>query len=648
MKEIFSEDGILKNIYNRFEFRSEQLRMSEFILDTLADRKNGLIEAGTGVGKTLAYLIPSILYCLENKKRLAVSTETKALQKQLIDKEIPAARRALDLYCGSEFTFSLCLGSSNYPCRRRFEMLLSEGRFRKNEMPQIERLRERFAEGVVFTKFDVTVSSPLWERTAREADTCSTYRCPFAAACVFQKARKEWAQSDILILNHYLFYANIAAGKTYLPPIDVVVFDEAHSLEEIAAEQLGFAVSQVQLTEILARFHRKNKRNTLVARITKEALRQKAAAAISALGRPMADFFEGLRNMIPAEKTAARLTQSIKGAEPLLSSLDGFFRLVEEMESEFEDDSSRMEYDIARARLFSFALDLRSSVFLDREEYVYWLERDEDALLGDIKIKGQPVDVAPMLEREIAGAYETSLYVSATLAVGGDFSYLAQRLGIPGFRSLLLQSPFDYKNQVVMFLAGDIEEPSERAYAENAASVSAEIISFLNGNCLMLFTSYRMMEEVRTRLAGRIDLPIFAQGEFPAVEVMERYLRTGNSVLMGTHSFWQGIDLPGDLLRGVIMMRLPFSVPDRPPVQARMEMMESRGLSSFYSYQVPAAVIRFRQGFGRLIRSKTDRGVIAVLDSRIVSRGYGRIFLQSVPECTMVRSIADMKHAYCR
>ncbi len=646
MKEIFAEDGILQRIHERFEFRNEQVLMSDFILETLTDRRNGIIEAGTGVGKTLAYLIPSILYCRENNKRLAVSTETKALQKQLLDKELPAAGKILDMYGGIEFSYSLCLGSSNYPCRKRFEILISDGKFRKNELPVIEELQKRMSAGVVFTRFDVKVSSHIWDRIAREADICSVYSCPFSGKCVFQQARKQWAQSDVLILNHYLFYANIATGKTYLPPFDVVVFDEAHSLEDIAAEQLGFQAGRAQLIDILSHFHRKNKKNTLVSHIAKDELRTQAVAGISDITHEMEKFFESLRAYFPGDKNSVRILEPIRNAGQLLEKMEKFFGVIEKMEQEYDDDFLRMEYDAARSRYFSFLENLRSAVCQEKEEYVYWLERSEDELLGDIELKGQPVDVAAMLESEVAGAYESSLYVSATLAVGGDFSYMTGRLGLGSCRTLLLKSPFDYRKQTVMLLARDLQEPGEGAYIENATRIAAEIINFLNGNCLMLFTSYRMMEQVKAGLLELIDLPVFAQGDFPATEVMERYINTDNSVLMGTHSFWQGIDLPGDLLRGVILMRLPFSVPDRPPVQAKMERMEAQGMSSFYSYQIPSAVIRFRQGFGRLIRGKSDRGIIAVLDSRIVTKSYGKIFLKSLPECTVVYNIEDMKSAF--
>jgi ATP-dependent DNA helicase DinG len=280
------------------------------------------------------------------------------------------------------------------------------------------------------------------------------------------------------------------------------------------------------------------------------------------------------------------------------------------------------------------------------ENYVYWIEREADALLGDLFARGQPVDISDIFNREIIACYDSSIFVSATLSIGGDFSFIAGRLGIENFKAISLQSSFNYQSQVVLYIDPDIGDPGKETYNQQAASDAAEIINHLQGNCLMLFTSYKTLREVRSILGGMIDYPVYSQDVLASTDAFERYVGDTNSVLMGTHSFWQGIDLPGDLVRGVIVMKLPFAVPDSPPVEAKMERIAAMGKNPFVLLQVPEAVIRFKQGFGRLIRSSADRGIVAVLDSRIVNKSYGKIFLKAIPRCQIVHSLAELKDAY--
>lgn len=646
MKEIFGENGIISRIHERFEQRDEQVRMADFIMEILYEKKNGLIEAGTGVGKTLAYLIPSLIYCKENNKRLAVSTETKALQKQLIEKEIPAAMEALKQYSGQSFKYSLCLGSGNYPCRKRFEMMISQGNFQAGDASIIKTVSERFARGDIFTRFDVVAPNHLWEKFARESEICSLYKCPFSAGCVFQRTKKNWTESDLLVLNHYLFFANIAVGKTYLPDMDIVIFDEAHSLEEIASDQIGFGISRLQLSEIIGRFYKKNRKNSLMFHLTNDAFRKNAVAKLNKINKEAEIFFENLRGLFPPGKNNVKIEEPVKNGGKLIAELREFFKIVESMENEIDDEYLKTEYDILRVRLFNFIDNLNSAVCLENSEYVYWIEKDTEELLGDIELMGRPVDVSETIAREVSEFYDSALFVSATLTVNRDFSFMTKRLGITRSMSILLESPFNYKEQVVLFLNGTASEPDTLSFIDDSSRISAEVIKHLNGNCLILFTSYKMLEEVKMRLCELIDFPIYAQGDIKAAEAIDLYLKSKDAVLMGTHSFWQGIDLPGDLLRGLILMRLPFFVPDWPPVQARIERMSAQGQNPFYEYQIPNAIIKFKQGFGRLIRGKNDRGIVAVLDPRIITKNYGRLFLNSLPACKVVHTLEDMKASF--
>jgi ATP-dependent DNA helicase DinG len=646
MKDIFGEHGHLSSILPVYEYRKEQLEMADFILECLVNSENGIIEAGTGTGKTLAYLLPVVLFAMEQDKKIAISTETKALQKQLIDKDLPIVHEVIKKYFDADFSYSLCLGNSNYPCRKRYENALKSGKFRQGELKKLAPVSALFNGKKAFTHFDVSLPGYIWNEINRESDSCDSYRCPFAATCSYQVTRKECGQSHLLVMNHYLFFTNIASGKTYLPPCDIVVFDEAHSLEDIAASQIGFNLGYSELLEILSRFQG-DRKHTIINSIGDESLRSLLLELIHRIVPEITNYFEGLRKLVKAEKNFIRLRDPGPAADGLVDLLKELMIRMAEAERYFDDDHPlRVDFDVARGKLFTYLESLSSFVFQKSENYVYWIDREADVLLGDLFLRGQPVNISEIFQREIVSCYDSSIFVSATLAIGGDFSYIVNRLGIENHRSMALESSFDYRSQVVLYIAGALPDPASPAYNARASSDAAEIINYLEGNCLLLFTSYRTLRDVKGALAGLIEYPIYSQDELSPTDAFDRYVNDTNSVLMGTHSFWQGIDLPGDLVRGVIVTKLPFAVPDSPPMEAKMERLLSQGINPFTGLQVPEAVIRFKQGFGRLIRSSSDRGVVAVLDSRIVNKSYGKVFLKAIPGCTVVHSLRELKDAY--
>jgi len=640
MKKIFDTEGLLKNAISSYEFREEQLLMAEFIANRLLETGNAVIEAGTGIGKTMAYLIPAILHAVEHNKRIAISTETKALQKQLIDKDIPIARKVLH-ECGIDFSYSLCLGSSNYPCRRRFEIAKSQGSFKKKDLPEIENLQERFRSGVPFTRFDVRVDNNFWNTVSREPDSCGSFNCPYFNTCLFQKAKREWSQSQVLVMNHYLFFTNIASSKTYLPQCDIVIFDEAHSLESIGCSQLGFRETYETLIDHLARFMKRSRKRHLLSVIKDNDIMERAASLLREIESESSRFFESLRSLC-AGKQHLRYCETLLTGERLVLLLRDFITPLNAVIDDIENESERIEFEIALGKLFTTYKNLESGVYLHRDEFVYWIEGSSKDMFGDIGLYGKPVDISATMEQEVNTFYDTVLYISATLSIGDNFDYIIKQLGICSHVTQLLKSPFDYRNQVTLLLERENILPDSSEYIARIARTSSEIIMHLSGNCLILFTSYAMLQRVKTELSDLIEYPIFAQGDFNASDVIENYCKTEGSVLLGTHSFWQGIDLPGDLLRGVIITRLPFSVPDHPHYQAKVDRAASLGKNPFYTLQVPEAIIRFKQGFGRLIRSRNDYGIVAVLDPRIINKNYGALFLNSIPLCKKIFNISEL------
>ena len=369
--------------------------------------------------------------------------------------------------------------------------------------------------------------------------------------------------------------------------------------------------------------------------------------SIQEIVKAINSFYADIRKLIPAEKNYIRIKEPIPFGNSLVDMLKEYMTLMAEAGDGIDDDNSlRIDFDIARGKLFAYLENLALFMYQHNANYVYWIEREPETLHGDLYLRGQPVDISEVFNREVVRCYDSSMLVSATLAIDGDFSYIIKRLGIENHKTLLLESSFDYKAQVVLYVAKDIADPGNDEYNEQASTIAAEIISKLKGNCLMLFTSYKTLRDVRNIIGKLIDFTIYSQDLLVATDAVDRYVKDNNTVLMGTHSFWQGLDLYGDLVRGVIMMKLPFSVPESPPVEAKMERLAAAGENPFYGYQIPEAVIRFKQGFGRLIRSSTDRGIVAILDTRIVKKQYGKFFLKSIPECNIVYSLQELMDAY--
>ena len=640
MNDVFGSEGCLNGILPFFEYRRQQEEMAAFIDRSISSGGIVFVEAGTGTGKTVAYLVPALLHCLREGKILAVSTETKTLQKQLVDKDLPLVHKVISEHNGIDFRYSVCFGSANYPCRKRFELLVGRGGFLFDEKDQIDEVSALFEEGESFTRYDVDISSSLWKEIERDSDICGGYECAFGKVCAFQKARREWLASQLLVMNHYLFFSNVAAGKTYLPRFDAVIFDEAHSVEQIAARQLGFNLSYGLLLDVLERFHHRNKK-MLLPKITSRTVQDEARALFFEIEKEGRAFFEKARTLTDDRKRSFRLREPYVDGEDLLELIERFISVVSSAEEDFCDEPDKSEFEAARSKASAFKNALTIVARKPQDDMVVWIDRDET--LTGTTICGTPIDAGPLMEEQIYSYYEYTAFVSATLSVDGDFSFIQNRLGASDADCVSFDSPFDYENRVMLYLPDDLPSPQESGFSEALVERCAGLIRACGGNCLLLFTSYEMLRDAVPKLRELVDNEIFSQGESDSVKAVADYCDAPGAVLAGTHSFWQGLDLPGDLVKCVIITKLPFPVPDRPEIEARTELLVKKGGNAFYGFHVPTAVIQFKQGFGRLMRRHTDRGVVAVLDNRVLTKGYGKVFLHSVPECITSSSLKDVE-----
>ncbi len=637
MREYFGVDGILSKTINEFEFRDEQLHMAEFVHELITENRCGIIEAGTGVGKTLAYLIPSIIESVENNKKLAISTETRALQLQLFEKDIPIAHEILSTK-GIPFKYSLCLGSANYVCYNRFIVLVNRGFFQKKDIPYIDQLTELFNSNKSFTRFDTDIPNYIWNLILRESDSCSNYKCQYNRSCPFQNAKREWVDSNVLIMNHHLFFTNISSEKTYLPLFDIVIFDEAHSVDDICSEQIGFHIMENDFNEIIKTSFINNIQSPFLNEIHDDNLINNTRLIIQAVSEELNKYFSFLKRIIRENSSYRFYEPSPDGTHSLINDLNQLILLLDTVSHKIKNDVLSIEFDIVRSKIFEISENIKSFVYHMRENFVYWMEKYEPGYDGSLVLKGQPLDVSELLKVSVNSFYDSILYTSATLSINKSFNYICDRLGIDDKYTLLLNSPFNYYKQALLYMPKSNIEPTDNSYIDYVSEEIVVLSEMLNGNCLVLFTSYKAMLTVHDKLKLLCERKMHVQGDAPASVVLNNYIHDEGSLLLGTSSFWQGIDLAGDLLRGVIITRLPFNVPDRPYIQARADMFTLQGLNSFYSYHVPEAILKFKQGFGRLIRSSKDKGVIAVLDSRISNKAYGKLFIKSIPNCKIINS----------
>ncbi|MBO0910741.1 MAG: ATP-dependent DNA helicase [Acidobacteria bacterium] len=624
-----------------YEFRHGQLEMAEAVERALEERRHLIVEAGTGTGKTLAYLVPGI----RSGKRVIVSTGTKNLQEQLFQKDIPFLERAL--YPDGKRKLSVCYmkGRNNYLCRKKLYDLTRSPVL--NGLEEIEQYRaiaaweEKTASGDRSELASLPEASALWHRLDARSDTCLGQQCSSWDQCFITEMRRRAIESDLIIVNHHLFFADLAIKQHaegapdagILPDAGAVIFDEAHELEGVAGSYFGISVSTARIEELCRDVEVSLKRNQMYTAGlagSLRSLRERSALFFSLLPEGQGRFaFDARREFLE------------ENGEEFL----GLERSLTYLRSALESLPSKPEEVFAFSRRAQ-ELEVQIGFVLESEDKntVFWIERQRTGHEKfRVAVQATPIDVAPILRACLWSKLDTVVLTSATLAVGGGFQYIRERLGMDHARELVVPSHYDYEHQAILYVPPDLPDPRTPQFQNLAVTRIRRLLEISRGRAFVLFTSYAQMREVYQRLLGEVEYPLLLQGDRPKSALLEQFRRTPNCVLFATSSFWQGVDVQGEQLSCVIIDRLPFAVPSDPVVAARVKSIDAEGGNAFLQYQVPAAVITLKQGFGRLIRSLHDRGVLALLDNRILKKAYGRVFLESLPNYRRTTDIGEVE-----
>lgn len=679
IKPYFEKNGLLSQCFKEFEYRDEQLHMAEHIEKGLNDEKKVVVEAGTGTGKTLAYLIPSIQWAVENGKKVIISTNTINLQEQLLNKDIPIVKKIMQ----KDFKYLLVKGRGNFLCNRKHANLLSMKpadleEFSQDQKKQFEALINWGKETRTGDKSELyfEVDYTVWEYFQSETDICAGSRCPYKSECFFLKSREEKKKADILIANHHIFFSDLAIRKeigfntdySILPEYGLVVFDEAHNIQKVARDYFSYEVSKYGFTKAMNQIHNVSnnkkhkgqleillqylkKRNYEDKEVVEKLLENDVRINHNNLFKAGRDYFDRLIEIFSKGQVGS-ISFRIKKDEIMASS---FYSMLNDVKENFilefntylrtarkiitslkdTEDNDGIINDFSKyiERLETFFENFKFINNLDDEEFIYWVEVNNKK--SNSKLVATPLNIDGELSENLYSNLKQLIFTSATIAVENNFDYFKKSIGLEEETyDKIIASPFDYDRQMKVYIPSGLPDPNDRNFLDEIEPLLKKMILKTKGRTFVLFTSYKSLNYMYYMLREELEengINFFIQGMYPRTKLVEMFKNSDSPVLFGTDSFWEGVDVKGEKLVSVIIVKLPFKVPSDPVTEAIIETYELQGKNPFIEYQIPESVIKFKQGIGRLIRSKEDRGIITILDNRIVTKRYGKYFLDSIP-----------------